>query len=274
MPGTLSKPSRLGTPDAILVAARGVLDRDPGASIEAVASAAGVSRATIYRHYPSRTALLGALDLEPESGTRERILEAAIELIGRDGLARMSIDELASTAGVSRASVYRLFPGKPALFAALVAEYSPFDVVHNTLERLHDQPPDVVLPALAKAVTRAVAPRIGIVRSLFFELTGGGDDALEGGAPTLRNLLRDVGGYLAGQMAAGRIRRMHPVLATHAFIGPLFMHLMTRPVAVRIAGFAVDLDDAVDTLVASTLAGLIVSDPSQRPNGPKQEEPR
>lgn len=245
-------------PSAILNAARTVLARDPRATLDEVAAAAGVSRATIYRYYASRTALLGALDLEPESGTRERILEAAAELIGREGLDRLSIDELARVAGVSRASVYRLFPGKPAIFAALVAEYSPFDVVHETLQRHHDEPPEVVLPALARAVTRAVAPRIGIVRSLFFELTGGGEDALEGGAPTLRNLLRDVGGYLAGQMAAGRVRRMHPLLATHAFIGPLFMHLMTRPVAVRIAGFAVDLDDAVETLVASTLDGLIV----------------
>ena len=243
-------------PTAIVQAARKALARDPRASLDAIATAAGVSRATLYRHYSSRSALLDALDLEPESGSRERILEAAADLIGRDGLARLSIDELANAAGVSRASVYRLFPGKPALFAALVAEYSPFQTVHETLERVGPQPPEVVLPAVAQAVAHAVEPRIGIIRSLFFELTSGTDDALEGAAPTMRKLLGDVGGYLAGQMAAGRIRTMHPLLASQAFVGPLFMHLITRPVAKRLAGFDVPLEDAVDSLVATVLDGL------------------
>ena len=245
-------------PATILSAARRVLARDPRATVDKVATAAGVSRATVYRYYPSRTALLEALEIEPESGTRERILEAAAELVGRDGLARLSIDELASLAGVSRASVYRLFPGKPALFAALVTEYSPFHPMHEALQEVGNQPPEVVLPAVAKAVAHAVEPRIGIIRSLFFELTSGADDALEGAAPTIRNLLADVGGYLAGQMAAGRLRPMHPLLASQMFVGPLFMHLITRPVAKRLAGFDVPLDAAVDSLVAAILEGLSV----------------
>jgi AcrR family transcriptional regulator len=248
------------TPATILSAARRVLASEPRASLDDVATAAGVSRATLYRYYPSRTTLLDALELEPESATRDRILEAAVVLIGRDGLNRLSIDELASEASVSRATVYRLFPGKPALFAALVAEYSPFQVVHETLERVGDQPPEVVLPAVAQAVAHAIEPRIGIIRSLFFELTSGTEETLEGAAPTMRNLLADVGGYLARQMAAGRLRPMHPLLASQAFVGPLFMHLITRPVAKRLAGFDVPLDDAVAALVATTLEGLKAPD--------------
>jgi AcrR family transcriptional regulator len=251
------------TSAAILSAARSVLARDPRAPLEAVADAAGVSRATLYRYYPSRTTLLEALDLEPESASRDRILEAAAALIGRDGLARLSIDELANVAGVSRATVYRLFPGKPALFEALVTEYSPFHVVERTLERMADQPPEIVLPALARSVAHSVEPRIGIVRTLFFELTSGVDEALEGAAPTIRNLLAGVGGYLAGQMRAGRVRPMHPLLASQMFIGPLFMHLITRPVAARVAGFSIELDEAVESLVAGTLEGLILPNPKE-----------
>lgn len=225
--------------------------------------AAGLSRATVYRYYPSRTALLAAIDVEPESGARERILEAAAELVGRDGLARLSIDELANVARVSRASVYRLFPGKPALFAALVAEYSPFRVVHETLRRLGDRPPEVVLPAVARAVAHEVEPRIGIVRSLFFEVTSGVQEALEGAAPTIRDLLADIGGYLAGQMAAGRLRSMHPLLASQMFVGPIFIHLITRPVARRLAGLDIPLDAAVDALAAAILEGLSVKQPKE-----------
>lgn len=45
---------------AILDAAVNVLNENPGASIEDVAAAAGVTRQTIYAHYPSREALVSA----------------------------------------------------------------------------------------------------------------------------------------------------------------------------------------------------------------------
>ena len=131
---------------AILQTAGRILAADPAAPVSAVCTGAGVSRATFYRYFPSRAALLEALDLEPDPGTRERILAAAIELLERDGLARLSMDDVADRAGVSRASVYRLYPGKPALFAALLAAESPFAEVSATLHRLHDRPPGEVLP--------------------------------------------------------------------------------------------------------------------------------
>ncbi len=46
---------------AILQAATAVLNENPGASVEDIARAAGVSRQTVYAHYPSREALLDAV---------------------------------------------------------------------------------------------------------------------------------------------------------------------------------------------------------------------
>ncbi|MCL6451972.1 MAG: TetR/AcrR family transcriptional regulator, partial [Acetobacteraceae bacterium] len=41
----------------------------------------------------------------------ERILEAAYVCVARFGLAKTTIEDVAKVAGVSRASVYRAFPG-------------------------------------------------------------------------------------------------------------------------------------------------------------------
>lgn len=46
---------------ALLDAARAELNRDPDASIDAIASAAGLSRRSVYSHFPSREALVAEL---------------------------------------------------------------------------------------------------------------------------------------------------------------------------------------------------------------------
>jgi AcrR family transcriptional regulator len=66
---------------AILQAATETLNADPGASVEDIARAAGVSRQTIYAHFPSREALLGAII---ERATAE--VTAAFDAAGLDDL--------------------------------------------------------------------------------------------------------------------------------------------------------------------------------------------
>jgi AcrR family transcriptional regulator len=47
--------------EALLAAARQALAADPGASLDAIAAAAGLSRRAVYGHFPSREALLAEL---------------------------------------------------------------------------------------------------------------------------------------------------------------------------------------------------------------------
>src|SRR6059058_3568352 len=42
---------------------------------------------------------------------QERVLEGALASIGRYGLARTTVDDVAQASGVSRATIYRHFPG-------------------------------------------------------------------------------------------------------------------------------------------------------------------
>jgi AcrR family transcriptional regulator len=248
------------TEDRIRIAATEVLGRDPNASLAAITRAAGVSRATFYRHFESRGELLAALDIEPDPDSRQRILAAAVDLIGRDGLRGMSMEELASAAGVSRASVYRLFPGKAALFDALLVEHSPFAALEAVLERMSDQPPTAVLPELAHTIAAVAGPRIGILRSIFFEVTSQSEDALEGAEPRLRHMLEAVGGYLAAQMAAGRLRPMPPVLAAQALLGPIVFHLITRAELERLGAPIGSLDESIDELAHAAVRALAMPD--------------
>src|SRR5258708_25255434 len=97
-------PSR--TRERILAGARGLLARGESTTVERVAEAAGVSKASFYRAFVSRRALLDALEVEPEPGATVRILESAAAMVGDGSLAALSMDELAVRAGVSRATPY------------------------------------------------------------------------------------------------------------------------------------------------------------------------
>jgi AcrR family transcriptional regulator len=46
-----------------------------------------------------------------DEGTRSRVLRAVVACAGRVGLSRITVEEVARESGVSRASVYRHFPG-------------------------------------------------------------------------------------------------------------------------------------------------------------------
>jgi AcrR family transcriptional regulator len=207
-----------------------LLSKDRQSSIDEIASAAGVSRTTFYRAFTSRADLLHALEVQPEPDTRQRILDASIHMLREQSLKDMSMDELASEAGVSRANVYRLFPGKSALFRAMLIAYSPFEPVMAVFARVGDRPPEDVIPEVVLTAYRTVAGRPGIVRTLLLEVTSMTPELSQPFTETGLRAFGTFAQYLASQMAAGRLRRMHPMLALQSLVGGLMFHLLLAPV--------------------------------------------
>jgi AcrR family transcriptional regulator len=240
-----------------------------GLSMDELATRAGVSRATLYRLFGNQQQLLHELGLQPPPTVRSRILDTALELVGRHGLAELSMDELAATAGVSRATLYRLVPGKEALFAELVRRFSPFEPIAAVLEAAGDRPPAEVIPAIAQAMAAAMDGHIGLLLQLLFELSRsdpdrhGGADANQDAAQAMRTLPL-VAGYLDQQMAVGRLRRMDPVLAMQALAGPIVMHLLMQASAASQSGaghgVALPLEGVVEELVGMWLRAMTPGD--------------
>jgi AcrR family transcriptional regulator len=241
----------------------------PGLSMDELATRAGVSRATLYRLFGNQQQLLHELGLQPPPTVRSRILDTALELVGRHGLAELSMDELAARAGVSRATLYRLVPGKEALFAELVRHFSPFEPIVAVLEAAGDRPPAEVISAIAQVMAAAMDGHIGLLLQLLFELSRGdpdrhgGYDDNQDAARAMRTLPL-VAGYLDQQMAAGRLRRMDPVLAMQALAGPIVMHLLMQASAASRSGAgqgaALPLEGVVDELVGMWLRAMAPGD--------------
>jgi AcrR family transcriptional regulator len=207
-----------------------LLSGDRQASVEQIAAAAGVSRTTFYRAFPSRAQLLHALEVQPEPDTRQRVLDASIRMLRTQTLKDLSMDALASEAGVSRANLYRLFPGKSALFKAILLAYSPFEPVMAVFARTGNRPPDEVIPEIVVTAYRTVAGHTGIVRTLLLEVTSMTPEVSLAFAETGLRAFATFAQYLAGQMAAGRLRRMHPMIAVESLVGGVMFHMLAAPV--------------------------------------------
>lgn len=57
---------------------------------------------------------------ESQALTRDRLLEAARELFSKEGYATTSVEHIADAAGYSKGAVYSNFPGKQAIFLAVL----------------------------------------------------------------------------------------------------------------------------------------------------------
>jgi len=223
--------------------------------MDGIAAAAGVSRAALYGLFGSRAALLEAVGVEVPPSAAGRILAAAAEVVAERGLGALSLDEVAARSGASRATVYRLYPGKAALFRQVVLTYLPVEEALGMMEGLSDRPPTEVMGALAKGLTRAGSVRIGVLRSVLFEVVRGED----GAEAVLEETIRNIGvitRYLERQMAAGRLRRMDPMLAMQTFLAPVMLHMVSRPIVDEYGLTAMSVDEAVQEFTAAWLRAM------------------
>ena len=86
---TVSQVARSSTVARIIDTAAGLLAARQNASIADIAVAAGVSRGTIYRHFPTRAALLRALADSASTEAKQRLQDANLDNVPiDDGIAR------------------------------------------------------------------------------------------------------------------------------------------------------------------------------------------
>ena len=236
-------------------------------SVEAMAAAAGMSKATFYRLFPSKEAVRAALHaagvaperLDARNG-REAILDAAMVVFAAQGYAGATLEAIAEAAGMSKAGVYWHFASKEAIFAAVVERYAPFAAVERIIaagEAAGDDPRTILTRVLTEVVA-AMMPRFTLFRTILLEAFQGSEMSAALGRNVLGHVLPIVGGYLQRQMTAGRFRPMHPVLALQSLIGPLFFYLLTRELVRAQIGAAPPIEAVIAHIITTFLDGVAI----------------
>jgi AcrR family transcriptional regulator len=213
----------------LVAAAQARLDAGDVPSPDELAATIGVSRSTYYRLVGgSHQAFLRTVGWVEEPGARARLLDATAALLDEVGLSGLVMDTVAERAGVGRSTLYRLFPGKAELLAALAQQRAPLAALSQVLAVGADQPPAQLLPGLvAAAVPRLVASR-GMLRAVFAEATTAGADG-GAGRQVVAAVYAGLVAYVRGQMAAGRLRQTNPLMAVQALLGPLLLQVVVQP---------------------------------------------
>ena len=151
--------------------------------------------------------------------TRERILDAALELFGAKGFAATTTKEIAKKARVNEVTVFRLFRSKQGLYTSLFAERSLVPSIVRAAEFDLETPVDEMM-------FRNVSTVLGLLKAnkhMFMMMLS---DAWRQqktrkmlGDATMQRAVHFLASMLEHQMDEGRLRRMDPELAARALIG-------------------------------------------------------
>lgn len=214
------------------LAARLLVEPGEGLTMERLAAAGGLSRATLYRRFGSRRALVQRLIRERGLSAddllapdmRTRVLLAARALFGQEGFAAATVEQIAQEAGVGPATIYRHFGSKEGLVQAFVQSSAPRRRMRELAAGGSDDPEDD-LAALASAGLQFMRDN----RDLFQLAMQDGETAR-----ALRGRLQSaegrgaqiLAGYFERQMAAGRLQPCDPFDLALSFLGMLFGHAL------------------------------------------------
>ena len=159
---------------------------------------------------------------------RAGIIDAAASLFSEKGFNGTKTREISAKAGVSEALIFKHFPSKEDLYAAILAEESPVPQLISQVQALAKSRKD-------EAVFRAIADRIvggvpepGLMRLILFSAL----ESHELSDMFFQNHIRifyDVlAGYIQQRIDEGAFRRVSPIVAARGFMGMLIYHRLLQ----------------------------------------------
>lgn len=194
----------------------------------------------------------GAALLRPD--LTEAVLVAALDVLGSAGYDRLSMDEVARRAGVSKAALYRRWPGK-------------LDMVLDVLTRLSAPPEHIQAASLAEAVQALLRDAVAWLTDSRTRMVLPDLIAQAGRHPELGRALREHVGGPRREWADTVLRAWTPDSPEGSRSRELAIDLLAAPLFWRLTQ-DLDLDDEYLTrlgaLVTRALDQPVTTDPAAR----------
>ena len=193
-----------------------------------------------------------------QAARHDAIIAAARATASEGGMAAVQIAPVAARASIAAGTVYRYFPAKSDLVAALLAEISEREIA--ALRGAGDAAPGP-LSALAAAIMTFATRVLRSRRLAFAAIAEPVDAEAEAARLALREALAaEFSARIAAAMAAGRLPEQDPALAAAAVVG-LLVEGLIGPLAPKASGRE---RETVQSLTLAALRALGVADARAR----------
>ena len=191
--------------------------------------------------------------LQPKD-TKERIMLAASQVFAEQGYARATTREIAAAAGVTEVTLFRHFGSKENLFTAILEAFGAPPINEAIEARLSgDYRQDLLL--IGKLYMSVMLERADTIRLMLCEAAHF-PEARRLIAQNPRQLRKMLAGYFERQMAAGKIRKMHPEALAQAFMGMFFAYATTESILNEGISPQLSMDELVEQFVEVFVEGV------------------
>ncbi len=201
------------------------------------------------------------------ASSRERqasLIAAASSLFARKGFNGTTTREIAQAAGVSEALVFKHFPTKQALYAAILEEKVTVTELLETIAASAGRRDDRQVFSLIAGYRIRPGVDSSLLRLLLFSALEGHELSDMFFGKHHKVFYEHLAAYIQTRIADGAFRAVDPLLAARAFIGIVVHHRLVHEI------FGVPMhrshDDTVSAYVDLFLQGLVLDRPA-RPIG-------
>jgi len=219
---------------------------------------AAPGRRTPLRTPPARGSRPGGVE------RRQQILRAASECFGTRGFAGTTTRDVAAAVGITEAALYRYFPSKDAIYAAILdarlSTPSPVDAVEALAAGGDDR---AVFGGLLRALLASLSEDPSFIRLLFYSALEGHELAKSFREQRIQRLREFLQDYVARRIREGAFREVDPVLATRFFLGLFVDYAIVRQVFGQDELYPQSPEDVADTYVSIFLNGLRAGAPAR-----------
>ena len=170
-------------------------------------------------------------DGTPSSRTRQTsLVAAATSLFAARGFRGTTTKEIAKAAGVSEALLFKYFPTKQALYAAILAEKADLSALVEAVDEVARKRDDERVFSLIASYRIRPGADPTMLRLLLFSGLEGHELADMVFSKQHRVINDYLGGYIRTRIHEGAFRRVDPLLAARAFIGMVVHHRLLHEI--------------------------------------------
>jgi AcrR family transcriptional regulator len=160
----------------------------------------------------------------PGQVRKAKIIRAAASLFAEKGFSGTKTREVAVRAGVSEGLIFKHFPSKEDLYAAILAEESPVPGLLSRVRKLAEQQKDVeVFSVIAQTVVGG-APDSHLMRLILFSALENHELSDMFFQNHIRGFYDFLAGYIQQRIDEGAFHPVPPLIAARSFMGMLIYH--------------------------------------------------